>query len=214
MRFPFMWRVDRDHEVANLALECDRQRRRGDEIIAGLNVQIDDAHNALADHMSMHSTVLDALNRQMQATEAQNAETIALLRSYVAARDEIVQRLDESAKVAGADADRWRDKVLASEALIQKLQSDLAEATKPPEPSKRSRLTDVIRDQSRRPDETIDPGLVRLFSRRARELKRQNKTEDEIIEAIENGWSTTQGQDAVTVDAIVARFAEDDAPAT
>lgn len=208
MRFPFVLRSTLD--------ALDDRFERAVAFRKEMERRAEDSYNELAEEREI-ATVRKAhigkLQERLAVADSRIADadaTIATLRGYVTKRDEIIERLEGS--VAGMKVAFESDSrsILSQQERIKDLESQLAEATKAPDRPKKSDLTQAIRDQSRRPDETIDPGLVRLFSRRARELKRQGKSEEEVIEAIENGWATTQDSDQVTAEAIMAKFTDEE----
>lgn len=74
--------------------------------------------------------------------------------------------------------------------------------------NEKSRLTTAIRDLARQPDGSIDRRLLSHFRGQANQLRREGKDTDAIIEAL-GEWQTTERVDALSADAIVARFTDD-----
>jgi hypothetical protein len=150
--------------------------------------------------------------------QAQYNDLGAILRAVQAKAVADITALNESFRAERhAERDGFEARMQDVCATVGRLQGELDRAnaelsrltTKPEPQAARSKLTQAIRDNARMPDGTIDRRLVSHFRGQANRLINEGMGVEEVIESL-GTWQTTERDDAMTADKIVAAFNDGD----
>lgn len=190
MKWPLVWRstLDTIRQVADdtehrLLAQFADLRTATDTIVAGVNRELS------------HRTERNAVSLAAAHRETERVEEFAKAEHV---------RLEREAIVLGSQVASLERENALKQATIERLLEQAAKSE--PVEQQRSKLTQTIRDLARQPDGTIDRRLLSHFRGEANKLQRDGKTVDEIITDISTWQTTERGEDALTVEAMIAKF--------